>query len=553
MILRIPEYVELRIRRPVPVGSNVVPGSTPVISFGNAQTGRVATLGLNPSSREFRDKSGRELSGPQRRLATLQSLALSSLERAPASAITRVLDDCSSYFQRNPYRRWFDQLEPILIDCGASYYDGSACHLDLVQWATDPTWRHLSPEVRTELAEADGAFLLEQLQNENLELLLLNGSGVRKLLEDLVRCRWVEHEPIDRGPGLPDTRLVTATILGGLQVIGWSTNIQSSHGVTEELRAELALRIADLAEPTTSTFDPVIPPSVSSADSTIVRGRIASEEPPLVKPPDRSPRAFTPRHSAGEILRLRFQQQELCFVWCPPGSFLIGSPTTERRRQSNEAQVEVTLTHGFWMLQTPVIQPLYEQVNGKNPSLYKGARRPVDSVSRTEAGQFCDLQDRLLRSDPSWHSAGLDSQWHVALPTEAQWEYACRAGTTTSYFWSDDPEDAEEHAWFFHEGELGRQSHDVATKQPNPWGLFDMTGNVWEWCRDLYHDRLRDATDPVCDEQFPAPLRSQRSGWHWVNRGGSWYHKVEHCRSARRGHCLDHRVNHVGFRICLAK
>ena len=136
-----PDYIGQRIRRPVPSDSCVVPGSTPVVAFGNARSATVATLGLNPSKNEFRERNGNELVGTSRRLATHRSLGMSCLANAPVSMIEQVLQDCDTYFQRKPYHWWFDQLEMVLQGCGTSYYDGSACHLDLVQWATNPTWR----------------------------------------------------------------------------------------------------------------------------------------------------------------------------------------------------------------------------------------------------------------------------------------------------------------------------------------------------------------------------------------------------------------------------
>jgi hypothetical protein len=129
----IPDYIEQRIRRRAPAGASVVPGSTPVVAFGNSQMASVATLGLNPSRIEFLDeRTGQELVGTSRRLATFASLGTSDLSTAPDAIVAQVLDDCNSYFERNPYRRWFDQLMPVLEACGASYYDRSACHLDLV-------------------------------------------------------------------------------------------------------------------------------------------------------------------------------------------------------------------------------------------------------------------------------------------------------------------------------------------------------------------------------------------------------------------------------------
>src|SRR5437016_1012532 len=118
----IPSYIEKRIRQRPPDASHVVTRSTPVVSFGDARTAIVATLGLNPSRLEFLDHKGNELTGSSRRLATHLSLGNSDLSKAPLEVIARVLEDCNGYFQRKPYRQWFDQLQPILNHCGASYY-----------------------------------------------------------------------------------------------------------------------------------------------------------------------------------------------------------------------------------------------------------------------------------------------------------------------------------------------------------------------------------------------------------------------------------------------
>jgi len=249
-VTQIPEYVERRIRRPVPADSYVVAGSTPVVSFGDAQSATIATLGLNPSRVEFLDRNGNELLGASRRLATHASLGTWDLANAPASVIAQVLNDCNRYFDRdrNPYRQWFDQLELALNACGASYYTGSACHLDLVQWATDPTWGNLRPApLRNRLLDADSPFLIDQLSNENIQLLLVNGMGVVRRLQQTVNATLGEVDPIV-GLGNHDTRIFTGTILGRVRVIAWSTNLQSSFGVTSKLRNEVAERVGDLAQ-----------------------------------------------------------------------------------------------------------------------------------------------------------------------------------------------------------------------------------------------------------------------------------------------------------------
>jgi len=232
----VPDYVEKRIRRPAPTDSSVVPGSTPVIAFGNARTAQVATLGLNPSRVEFLGKDGELLSGDERRLATHSSLGTSDLELAPLSVVSRVLDDCDSYFHRRPYGRWFGRFGATLSACGVCYRDGSACHLDSVQWATDPVWGKLQPRsLRRRLAEDDARFLAQQLRRENIRLLLVNGRGVlrelaRSMGGDLVirEARRVQVSDTLR------TALLAGRLFGRVKVVGWSTNLQSARGVTGE-------------------------------------------------------------------------------------------------------------------------------------------------------------------------------------------------------------------------------------------------------------------------------------------------------------------------------
>ena len=240
-----PQYVERRIRRPKPDGCRVLPSSTPVVAFGNPSASRVATLGLNPSRVEF-EVDGHELDSARRRFETLGSLGLHSLEDAPAPAVAKVWERCNGYFQGNPYRRWFDLLEEVLNAVGASYYDGSACHLDLSQWATDPTWSGLDASVRDRLVVEDAEFLAEQLRTEPIELLLLNGRGVIDGFVNALDGQLTQVPGVVNDGGAP-----TAFFLGSFEdvrVVGWSTNLQSSYGVTRVLRERIAARVRELAE-----------------------------------------------------------------------------------------------------------------------------------------------------------------------------------------------------------------------------------------------------------------------------------------------------------------
>jgi uracil-DNA glycosylase len=227
-----PEYIKQRISCPRPTDAWVVLESTPVVSFGDASKARVATLGLNPSRREF---------NPVARLAT------------DGSSAEVVLEACNTYFSRNPYRQWFDKLSPCVGALGESYsyYNGSACHLDLVQWATDPTWKGLMDQPKRRLIEKDAPFLEKQLSsNKNIKFLLVNGNGAWKQL-----CEWLPLEnPQERidsieGHSYHPTQLHSACLFGRLRVLAWSTNLQSSPGVRRTLwEKELPERIKAIAK-----------------------------------------------------------------------------------------------------------------------------------------------------------------------------------------------------------------------------------------------------------------------------------------------------------------
>ena len=241
---KIPDYINKRIRQPIPSGLCVVPGSTPIVAFGDARTAKVATLGLNPSSLEFQDRSGNDLVGCFRRLATHSSLGVEDLANAPPATIAQVLKECNSYFECNPYE-WFNDLELILNACGVSYCDGSACHLDLVQWATKPTWTNLPSTVRSCLLDSDLPFLKEQFRNENIELLLVNGKRATKEFENAFCTELKELCPVEIS-GKP-TCLFEGVILGRVRVIAWSAFLQH-WTVGDELKTAIRARVAQLAQ-----------------------------------------------------------------------------------------------------------------------------------------------------------------------------------------------------------------------------------------------------------------------------------------------------------------
>jgi hypothetical protein len=224
-----PDYIEARIRQRRPAGGAVVAGSTPVVAFGDVRRSKVATLGWNPSKREFLDKHGNELEGSERRLETLKSIGVSDPAGVPVEFAHRVFEGCCNYFHRQPYG-WFNKLERVLKQVDASYCDGSACHLDLVQWATDPVWGKLPKIEKTKLIDADLPFLKQQLAQERFELLLLNGTGIMDAYEKHLGGKLSEISLSDPGR----LKLFAGIGAAGMKVIGWNINLQSSRGVSNE-------------------------------------------------------------------------------------------------------------------------------------------------------------------------------------------------------------------------------------------------------------------------------------------------------------------------------
>lgn len=216
--------------------------------------------------------------------------------------------------------------------------------------------------------------------------------------------------------------------------------------------------------------------------------------------------------------------------WIPPGTFMMGSPENEVGRYEDEFQHKVQIANGFWLGDTPVTQALWEAVVGENPSFFNGPDNPVEKVSWHECQNFiARLNERIN---------GLEAR----LPTEEEWEYACRAGTKTAT-WIDQP--GHEHrqietvGWFV--ANSGKTTHAVALKLANPWGLYDIFGNVWEWCADWYSQYdVTAMQDPI----------GQTKGSRRVLRGGSWDSMAELIRSANRyAYRPSRRFANFGLRL----
>lgn len=211
-------------------------------------------------------------------------------------------------------------------------------------------------------------------------------------------------------------------------------------------------------------------------------------------------------------------------VRIPEGTFQMGSENGDE----DEKPVHPVKLSPFYISRTPITQAQYEAVMGTNPSHFKGQDNPVDSVSWNDAMAFCEKLSSKSKNGEKF-----------TLPTEAQWEYACRAGSTAKFCYGDDAEQLGEYAWYDQNSE--GQTHPVGEKAPNAWGLYDMHGSVWEWCLDWYGEY---PTDPVTDPRGP------ESGDSRVLRGGSWCYLPYYCRSAYRNcNIPDLRRNNVGFRV----
>jgi len=226
------------------------------------------------------------------------------------------------------------------------------------------------------------------------------------------------------------------------------------------------------------------------------------------------------------------------FVWIPAGSFMMGSPDSEEDRKSDEGpQHRVTISRGFWMGKYEVTQAQWRRImsDDPDPSHFKGDNLPVELVTWHDCVEFCA---RLTQRE---RQAGrLPAGYAFRLPTEAEWEYACRAGTTTRYYTGDSESDLPRAGWY--SGNSGEKTHPVGQKEPNAFGLYDMHGNVLEWCDDWY--------GPYSGEAQKDP-RGPSSGSGRVFRGG-WYSGARNCRSANRnGHTPDYAWYDVGFRVSL--
>ncbi len=228
------------------------------------------------------------------------------------------------------------------------------------------------------------------------------------------------------------------------------------------------------------------------------------------------------------------------FHWCPPGKFTMGTPGAT----DDEAPAEVTQSSGFWMCETEVTQGQWTALMSSTPwqgksYVKEGPKFAASYVSHDDAVAYCKKL-----TDQERKAGRLPSGWTYALPTEAQWEYACRAGTKTKFSFGDDEKRLGDYAWYVENADKIKQeyAHEVGQKKANDWGLKDMHGNVWEWCADWYQSKLPGGRDPAILSE--GSLR--------VFRGGGWDYFASNCRSAIRFRISpDFRLNDLGFRVAV--
>jgi formylglycine-generating enzyme required for sulfatase activity len=235
-----------------------------------------------------------------------------------------------------------------------------------------------------------------------------------------------------------------------------------------------------------------------------------------------------PAHAADQTVTNSIGME---FVPIPAGSFMMGTDRSEDAPNDATPPHRVTISQPFYLGKYEVTQAQWTAVMENNPSRFESLDNPVENVSWHDVQEFISRLNRKERTNK------------YRLPTEAEWEYAARAGTTTAYSFGNDTDDLDRHAWYWTNS--GGKTHPVGRKEANAWGLYDMHGNVWEWVQDWYgkdyyaKSTARDPSGPF-------------GGSHRVLRGGGWYGRARDLRSAdRTGFTPETHYEHFGFRLAL--
>lgn len=233
----------------------------------------------------------------------------------------------------------------------------------------------------------------------------------------------------------------------------------------------------------------------------------------------------SPKSGQAMMIPVMSASLEIAMIWCPPGEFMMGSPEDDQLADITEKpQFRVKLSQGFWIGQTPVTQAQWQSVMGQ-PRLFEDNAEsnelPAEGITWEEAKTFCQHLSRILREE-----VFLQDNQLIDLPTEAQWEYACRAGTCSRWYFGDQDAILCEHAWYTINSNDNK--HLVGRKAPNPWGIHDLYGNVAEWCLDDF--KLYKPTT-VC---LVDPISMSEDSYMKIARGGAFSYPAKECSSASR-------------------
>ena len=227
-----------------------------------------------------------------------------------------------------------------------------------------------------------------------------------------------------------------------------------------------------------------------------------------------------PQLKLGELKNYLVSSVGMKMIWCAPGSFWMGSPKSEQGRSDNEALHKVQVNYGFYLGECEVKQSEWEELDNEKPFHWRGPELPVESVTWTEAMNYCDELTQLEKD-----SSGIGGNWKFSLPTEVQWEYACRSGTQTTFNIGNNiyGEDANINASIpYGISDKGKKSFNTikcGSFNPNRSGFYDMHGNVWEWCLDWYSPNNLSFTDVLIP----------KDGLYKVKKGGSWFNGPQKC------------------------
>ncbi len=396
-----------------------------------------------------------------------------------------------------------------------------------------------------ELARSEGAL-------GHARALVAAGDVCRRQLEDRSRAVRYYRRAVEVAPGSPYGRLgeirvhmLSGEIRSALGSADSATREMEPQGVdVSRIRLALAQILAELGERKRAIEEvgTVLLDAPVYVEALILRGRLFAEDKQYEAAIRDLARAIELAPADPGATRLLAEAKKhlgpaktmtldlgggvaMELVYIRPGRFTMGSNSGS---SDGRPAHQVSVSSGFYMGKYEVTQVQYERIMGKNPSRFKGTSNPVEQVSWIEATEFC----RKL----SQRTGG-----KVRLPTEAEWEFACRAGSTTRFCFGDSDNGLGDYAWY--RSNSGSKTHAVGGKRANAWGLHDMHGNVWEWCSDWYEKGYY-AKSPGRDPSGPT------SGGYRVLRGGSWYNFDTLCRSASRGASfVKARWGYVGFRV----